>query len=225
MILFAAAVFLHPQTSRGEVAKSTMVETNVAYLRIDQTEKNLPDEISSALTALETTNDLTGIVLDLRFATGSDSDDVKPVESLLEGKKLPLAILVNAQTSGATVTLAEDLREADAGLVFGTATANLQPDISISVNANDEKNFIENPYGMTETNVNYGADTNFLPFGDIDHTTEADLVRDKVKDGDEDDTTGSGNPAPPQRPFIRDPVMARGVDFIKGVAALHLSEK
>jgi hypothetical protein len=53
----------------------------------------------------------------------------------------------------------------------------------------------------------------------VDHTTEADLVRAKIKDGDQDE-----NSAPqlaPQPQVIRDPVLARAVDLIKGLAVVR----
>lgn len=229
--LWAAAAFAallgQGQIAHATLAKSAVLETNVAYLRVTQTDKDLPEEISSALDALQTTNALAGVVLDLRFAAGGDSDDVKPAEHVLEGAKLPLAILVNAQTRNGAAQLAGDLRAADAGLIFGAAADSLQPDVPVSVSADAEKEFLKNPYGaLPPDGASADGNTNLLPYVDIDHTTEADLVRDKIKDGDQD----SGlDPAPEdatqgQKPFIRDPVLARGVDFIKGVAALHLSK-
>jgi len=199
------------------------MENNVGYLRVSQTDKNLPQEIQSAINHLEETNKIDGIVLDLRFAGGSDSGSVKSTEAVLEAEKLPLAILVNAQTSGDAASLADDLREANAGLIFGSATGNLQPDIAVSIGTNDEKDLLKNPYGvLTENDTNSAVGTNVLQFVDVDHTSEADLVREKVKDGDESDITNQ--PAAPPKPFIRDPVLAHGVDFIKGLAALHLNK-
>jgi hypothetical protein len=56
----------------------------------------------------------------------------------------------------------------------------------------------------------------------VDHTSEADLVRAKVKDGsqDEDSKTFRARPEPP-RPFIRDPVLARAVDLIEALAIVR----
>jgi hypothetical protein len=222
MVLAAMTALVRPQAASAEVVKSAVLETNVAYLRIAQTDKNLSDEVMSALGDLQATNPIAGVVLDLRFATGAASDDVKPTEAQLERAKLPLAILVNEETSGAATSLAEDLRGANAGLVFGGTTGTLQPDIAISVSAKDEKSFLENPYGaLMDGDTNAESNTNLLPFVDLDHTSEADLVRDKVKDGEQND---SNRTTEPQKPFIRDPVLAHGVDFIKGLAALHISK-
>jgi hypothetical protein len=144
------------------------------------------------------------------------------VKNLFASKKLPLAILINAETRGTAVNLASDLREAHAGLIFGNPTKNLQPDISVSVNAGAEKDFLENPFGILAQNeTNSSATTNnFLPF--VDHTSEADLVREKIKDGDEDEDSAP-RPAEPQKPFIRDPVLVRAVDLIKALAVVRQS--
>jgi hypothetical protein len=223
VVLLVVAAFLRPQAANAELAKSAILETNVAYLRVVQTDKNLSDEMESALNALAATNPIAGIVLDLRFAGGSDGD-LKSVERLLKKEGLPLAILVNSQTSGTAVKLAEELRDDKNGLVFGSATEDLQPDITILVSTTEEKSFMENPYRvLTQNDTNFESDTNLLPFVDIDHTTEADLVRNKVKDGDQD--SNSAPSADQQKPFIHDPVLAHGVDFIKGWAALHFSKK
>jgi hypothetical protein len=222
-VLFAGAVFLEPRIAHAALAKSTLLESNVCYVRVAQTGKTLPDEIGAAISGLSATNPIAGIVLDLRFAGGSDFDSLKATEDVLVQKKLPMAILVNEETTGAAASLARDLREANAGLVFGSALTNLQPDIAVSAGTNDEKDLLKNPYGvMALTETNTTANTNLLPFVDVDHTTEADLVREKIKDGEQDDTTVQ-TPAAPRR-FIRDPVLAHGVDFIEGVAALRLSK-
>jgi len=55
----------------------------------------------------------------------------------------------------------------------------------------------------------------------IDHTSEADLVREKIKDGDEDEQSAPPRPVEPQKPFIRDPVLARAVDLIEGLAVVR----
>ena len=55
-----------------------------------------------------------------------------------------------------------------------------------------------------------------LPF--VDHMSEAELVRKKIKDGE-----GEDSPAPrtePATPVIRDPALARAVDLLKALAIL-----
>ncbi|HTA94869.1 MAG TPA: hypothetical protein VK769_01975 [Verrucomicrobiae bacterium] len=224
--VLVAAIFLSAEISAradGVLAKSWILENEVAYLRVGEVGKNLSEEIQSAQSTLAATNKIAGTVLDLRFADGDDLDSEKAVENLFVSEKLPLAILINSETRGAAIGLAKDLREAKAGLIFGDAAKNLQPDISILVKADDEKKFLQNPFGtLAQNETNSAASTNsFLSF--VDHTSEADLVRAKIKDGDEDDNLVPERPSEPQKPFIRDPVLARAVDLIKGLAVVRQS--
>ena len=227
VVVFVAAFLMRPGTVDGALGKSMILENNVGYLLVTETGTNLAEEMQSAFDGLSATNSIVGIVLDLRFAKGDDAESLKSAGSFLEEKKLPLAILVNAQTKGAAAQLAEDLRDANIGLIFGSPAMSLQPDISVSTSANDERSFLKNPYGVFGGSyTNSDSNTNFLPYVDVDHTSEADLVREKIKDGDENETaTPAVEQTTPQKTFIRDPVLARGVDFIKGVAALHLSKR
>jgi hypothetical protein len=127
----------------------------------------------------------------------------------------------------------------------------LQPDIAVTVSADDERAFWENPYASpAQNNNNPGVATNnSLPF--VDRISEADLVLQKQHDGktigttefhtrDMDlpgprlirrpsgDNAGDEDAAParaaePQKPVLRDPVLARAVDLIKGLAVVHQS--
>jgi hypothetical protein len=215
----AAPVLSRADLTNLALAKSEILEGNVAYLRVSHVAAGLPDEIGAANRALTATNKIAGTVLDLRFADGDDAAAATAAANLLAVKKLPLAILVNGGTRGAAVTLATTLRESRAGLVFGSVPAAVKADISVEETPSDEKKFFENPYAASATNaVAALPDTNdFLPW--VDHTSEADLVRAKIKDGDEFE-----NPPPhaagPQPPVIRDPVLARAVDLLKGLAVL-----
>jgi hypothetical protein len=227
--VLAAAIFLPAQiplladATNAVLAKSVVLENDVAYLRVGEVETNLAAEIQSAQNALAATNKIAGIILDLRFADGEDSDAAKAAADLFAPKKLPLAILVNGETRGAAATLAKDLRAAHDGLVFGGAAAELKPDIAVTVKIADEKKFLENPYAvLVPGETNSGAGTNnFVPL--IDHTSEADLVRAKIKDGDQDENSAPPRTAEPQKPFIHDPVLARAVDLIKALAIVRQS--
>jgi hypothetical protein len=219
--LLALGGSLRADTTNDAPVKSFILENNVAYLRIADVQKNLAEEIQSAQSSLTATNKIAGIVLDLRFAAGGDPAAAKAAADLFAAKKLPLAILVNGETRGAALDLATDLREAHDGLVFGGATAELKPDIAVTVKIADEKMYLENPYANlapAETNSSAGTN-NFSPF--IDHTSEADLVRAKIKDGDQDENTMPSRPAEPQKPYIHDPVLARAVDLIKALAVVR----
>ena len=147
----------------------------------------------------------------------------------------------------------ERLRIATAPVKSGNGPAvpsgGLRPDIAVTVSADDERAFWENPYASPAQNNNGPgvATNNLLPF--VDHLSEADLVLQKQNDGKRNGTLhkrdmdlpvanpirrpgDGGNPnenpalaraAEPQKPVIRDPVLARAVDLIKGLAVVHQS--
>ena len=162
---------------------------------VSQVGKNLADEIRAAQTALAVSNKIAGTVLDLRFADGDDLDSAKAAADLFASKKLPLAILVNGQTSGAAATLAAELREARAGLIFESVagpaqtnreTAALARRTSLWPSArrtNAPSWKIPTRCQRRTKPTRPAATNNLLPF--VDHTSEADLVRAKIKDGDE----------------------------------------
>ena len=202
--------------------QSRLLESNIIYLRVTDTDSNLLAQISEAEKSLTSSNQPAGAILDLRSADGDGEVAAKSTSNFLVSGKLPLAVLINAQTRDASAQLAGDLRAAKAGLIFGSPSPNLQPDIAISVKASDERIFLKDPYAAVPTNGPDADETtsNFVPY--IDHTSEADLVREKIKDGDEDETTAPV-PVVPAKPVIRDPVLARAVDFLKALAILQPS--
>ena len=107
----------------------------------------------------------------------------------------------------------------------------LQPDIAVTVNADDERAFWENPYALPAPDNIDGkvATNNLLLF--VDRTSEADLVLQKQSDrkhtgagsirkqgdgGNPNENFAPARTAEPQKPVIYDPVLARAVDLIKG---------
>jgi len=218
--LLAAQNASRAGTGDTALARSSVLENNVAYLRVGHVEKDLAEEIKSAQSALASTNKIAGTVLDLRFADGGNMDSEKAAAKLFAPKKSPLAILVNDRTRGVAANLAGELRDAHDGLIFGSST-EVKPDIAVAVKMDDEKSFLENPFGtLAQDATNSPPLTNdFASF--IDHTSEADLVREKIKDGDEDEQSAPPRPVEPQKPFIRDPVLARAVDLIEGLAVVR----
>jgi hypothetical protein len=216
-VLFAAQI---PLRAAADLVRSSVLEGSVAYLRVGDVGKNLTQEIQSAQTSLTATNKIAGFVLDLRFADGTDLQSAGTSAELLARQKLPLAILVNGGTRGAAIELAKDLRAAKAGLIFGIST-EIKPDIAVSSAGGDEKKFLENPYAVAvSVDTNSPPATNNLPVY-VDHTSEADLVRARIKDGDEGAPVMAARPAEPPAPVIRDPVLARAVDLIKGLAIVR----
>ena len=107
----------------------------------------------------------------------------------------------------------------------GAAISHVSPDIAVTVNPDDERAYMKNPYvTLARDDASAAIATNdFMPF--VDHTSEADLVQEKLKDGDD---SGPPAPAPAKaapKPVsvIQDPVLARAVDLIKGLAIVHES--
>jgi hypothetical protein len=120
----------------------------------------------------------------------------------------------------------------------------LKPDIAMTVNAEDERAFWQNFYGAPAqgTNTASAASNSFLPF--VDRTSEADLVRQRQRDGrpinlppgvrparnpardnradgDRDDGPETSRAALPTTPALRDPVLVRAVDLVKALVVLR----
>ncbi len=128
------------------LSKTALFEDNVGYLRVAHVDEGLAKAISSAYRQINSTNKLSGLVLDLRYADGLDYAAAaaaaelfiaKPQALLNWGKgivsshekpdaiQVPLAILVNSGTSGSAEALAAILRSAGVGLILGGKTAGL----------------------------------------------------------------------------------------------------
>lgn len=126
------------------VSKSSVFENAFGYFRIGKIERGLNDDFKTSLQKMLLTNKLKGLVLDLRYASGTDYGAAAKIADLFVKTErpllrwgensasataktnvisLPLAILVNHQTSGAAEALAGVLREVQVGLIIGTNTA------------------------------------------------------------------------------------------------------
>ncbi len=126
------------------LTKALVLEQTVAYLRVDRVGNGLDADITTAIQQLTATNKLKGVALDLRYAGGDDyaaaaavADlfvaDEKPLLDWGAGvvkspKKfdiinMPVAVLVNRETTAAAEALAAVMRETGAGLVLGRTTA------------------------------------------------------------------------------------------------------
>ena len=126
------------------ITRATFFEGKIAYLRIARIEPTLPNALQDSLAQVTGTNELNGLVLDLRFASGDNYSAAaaaadlfvktgRPLldwgEGAVQSKEkgnaieVPVATLVNAQTAGAAEALAAVLREAGASLVLGSKTA------------------------------------------------------------------------------------------------------
>jgi carboxyl-terminal processing protease len=126
------------------ITKRAVFEEHFGYIRIRSVDERLPSDFHQTLTRLVTSNALKGLVLDLRYAEGTNyeaaaavaDEFVKAGEALVRlGAKeirgtdqtktiqLPTAILVNNETRAAAEAIAAILRESAAGLIIGKRTA------------------------------------------------------------------------------------------------------
>ncbi|HXS69911.1 MAG TPA: S41 family peptidase [Candidatus Polarisedimenticolia bacterium] len=126
------------------LAQIKLFEGDIAYLRITQVEDGLARAVRAGYQQLQSTNKVSGIVLDLRYAGGSDYDAAVATADLFVGKSepllnwgkgvvssheksdaltMPIAVLVNHGTTGAAEALAAMVRETGSGLILGSQTA------------------------------------------------------------------------------------------------------
>lgn len=127
-----------------DVSKSSLFEGPIAYVRVRRVGAGLDEAVRKAWHELGTSNKLNGLVIDLRYARGTDyaaaaaTADlfVKKQQALLDWGQgvarskeksdaiaIPLAVLVNGRTSAAAEALAAVLRETGTALILGSRTA------------------------------------------------------------------------------------------------------
>jgi C-terminal processing protease CtpA/Prc len=125
------------------IATSTVIDGGIGYVRVTTVSPGLPAQLTQHLRALATTNQLKGLVLDLRFAQGHDYAAAAAVADLFvtDARELldagtgpicssaktnaftaPVVALVNGETAGAPEALAALLRETGVGLILGQTT-------------------------------------------------------------------------------------------------------
>lgn len=195
----------------------SLLENNILHVQADTVNEDLTQELAKAAP----TNRISGTILDLRFADGKQLS----AENYFASQKTPLVILVNGETHGAAARLAEQLRADHKAILIGSTNSvgAITPDIAVNVSAREEKAFLKNPYAPLDTNATAlaAAPGDYLPF--IDHTSEADLVRRRTKDTDEDadDVEPPAVPAETRSDVIQDPELARAVDLLKAIAIMH----
>ena len=207
-------------TAAEPVPNVSVLEGNVLCIRPGYLTESFSDQFRS----LQLTNKVVGTVLDLRFADGDDKA-VEAAVKMFATKKAPLAMLVNGQTRGAAAELAGKLRAANAGILIGSTNLPgiIPTDILVTVGLEDEKQFQSDPFAMSATNepVSLSAKNELLPF--VDHMSEAELVRKRVKDGEDGSDDALSPRVVPAQPVIQDPSLARAVDLLKALAILKPS--
>jgi peptidase S41-like protein len=132
-----------PEVAAGPLIKKTSLFDAIAYIRIGSVADGLAKDVRDACDRLST-NKLSGVVLDLRYADGEDYAAAADTADLFMAKERPLlnwgkgmvsskektgaitfpvAVLVNGETARAAEALAAVLREAGSGLVLGGKTS------------------------------------------------------------------------------------------------------
>jgi hypothetical protein len=126
------------------LTKSVVYDGAIACLRVGRVGDGLAGQVAAALKQLTASNQLKGIILDLRFADGHDYAAAAAAADLFVSREvplldwgggssrskaksdaitLPLAVLVNHQTAGAAEALAAVLRDTCQAMILGTSTA------------------------------------------------------------------------------------------------------
>jgi hypothetical protein len=251
-----------------------------AYFRVTTVSSNLPEAFRAAYHHVSQTNagKIKGIVLDLRFAGGTDYEGAaKMADCFLNGDRpllnwqqgsaratkkddaisAPVAILVNSQTSGAAEALAAVMRESAIGLILGGTTAGrasvfkefalsdgeklrvavapvslgsgaaltqgVVPDIIVDTSLEDEKVFLQNPYASPHPSEVAKTEATNQVIASPRRFNEAELVREHAEGEDMEDILDEAGPAvaEPGPPVVADPVLARALDLLKGLAVVQ----
>lgn len=143
--LLGDATTIMPSNSAG-LTRTRVYDNAFVYFQVHYITDELADKLLTTYRDIVTTNKtkIKGVVVDLRFATGTDyaaaakvaDDFLNNEQALLQWgtntvhatKKrnsitVPVAVLVNHETSGAAEALAAALRDTNVGLLIGGATA------------------------------------------------------------------------------------------------------
>lgn len=264
------------------VSQSNLFDGAIGCIRISRVGEDLAKSIRSAQEKLSATNKLKGLILDLRFADGDSYAAAADVADLFcanerplldwgngmarsktksDAPKIPIAVLVNHQTTAAAEALAAALRETGVGLILGADTAGqaavmrefplksggqlriatamvklgngktlslhgVKPDIEVVVSAADEKIYFGNPFKDLSSSTDLAANsslsaTNSAGTNRFRHrfSNEADLVRARRDGVSLEDLPETENE--PEKPEVRDPVLARALDLLKGLAVVR----
>jgi hypothetical protein len=213
LLSLAAALTGWAATAAEPSVEVSVLDNAVLCVRASR----VPDNVKEQIRAATVPSHLTGTVLDLRFAT----DAATNAADYFIHHKSPLVVLVNGETRDSAAALAIQLRSHADAVLIGTTNSSdgLLPDIIVSESTDDERKFQDNPYSKTAATPVPGlSGTNLMAF--VDHTSEADLVRKRIKDGEQDGDISAPRAEPPQ-PVVRDPALARAVDLLKALAVLH----
>lgn len=269
------------------VSKTALFDGTLAYVRVEQVSSGLPAAVRSAWERMQATNRLQGLVLDLRYATGTDYAAAADTADLfLKGDRplldhgtglvrsrdktdaigVPVAVLINGRTAGAAEALAAVARETSAGLLLGNRTAGqamvtkdfplsngqllriavgalrlgdgsnmpsdgVQPDVSVEVTPEDERAYFADAFRViARTNLGTaGASSPVAAAASTNRAdrrtrmSEAELVRQRREGLNPDVEIAPAREDEPEKPVVHDPVLARALDLLKGLAVVRKS--
>ena len=141
------------------------------------------------------------------------------------GKEFPLKNGENLRIATAAVKLADG---------EALSANGLKPDIEVTVNSGDEKAWMADPYKESSSvaellaKLNGVSGTNGTNHATHTRTTEADLMRlRKEQPGVDLDYAVPSPPTEeePEKPVIRDPVLGRALDLIKGISVIRQAHR
>jgi hypothetical protein len=279
--ILAPGESFNEESDQAAIQVKRIFEPGCLYVRIGQVSLGLAPQLAAILRDTNLLAGTRGLVLDLRFAGGTDYVGAANAANLLvagdtplldwgegivrgtskeRGWDLPITVLVNHETRGAAEALAATLRSAHVGLVIGNRTAGkaavyreipladgrrlrlatarvragensilgpegVQPDISVKVTPEHERAYLSDPFTGITPGTGLPSGTNQV-VGTVNvrrRLTEAELVRQRR--GNQEGIAGSDLPPPiasgPKTPVVRDPVLGRALDLIKGLAVLQ----
>lgn len=131
-------------TNASAVIRTALFDGAYGYVRVGQVGAGLDTQLAQAFKELASTNQLKGIVIDLRFASGQDyataaaaadwfftteqplidwGEGLKKSTAKTNAPSLPVTLLINHKTSGSAEAFAGILRDGDVGLLIGAHTA------------------------------------------------------------------------------------------------------
>ncbi len=268
------------------VSKSSLFDGDIAYLRLARVDGDMAQAVRGAYDKFGSTNQLKGVVVDLRYANGDDYEAAAGTADLFVKKEVPLlnwgngmvksksksdaialpvAVLVNGQTRGAAEGLAAILRQTGSGLILGSKTAGqtligkefslkngetlriatvpielgdgsvlsgqgVKPDIPVQVKPEEERAYYADAFKMlTKAELQAGANPATTQANETNRTArrtrfnEAELVRERRDGANLDAESVNGRDNEPEKPVVRDPVLARALDLLKGLAVVRHS--
>jgi hypothetical protein len=271
---------LNEESDAAAIANKRVFDPGCLYVRIGQVSLGLGPQLAAVLRDTNLVSTSRGLILDLRFAGGTDYAGAANAANLLVAPEtpildwgegivrgsakestfdLPVTVLVNQETHGAAEAFAAALRSANVGLVIGNRTAGkaavyqelpladgrrlrlatarvragenqvlgpdgVQPDIAVRVRPEQERAYLSDPYTAITSSSTDPSTTNQV-VGTIQirrRVTEADLVRQRraVNEGVAVSNVPPATTTEAPK-VIRDPVLGRALDLIKGLAVLQ----